>query len=124
MEKGLIDSGEDRIRTLYTHHCQLAVDDNAWHADQTRTASLGFPGPDDIPVSVARQILACRIRVETDFFSQIRQHVKIADVPALFEKSLEQGSSQKSFLQWIKNDSDLDPLRDIPKFHELLKRFF
>jgi adenylate cyclase len=40
------------------------------------------------------------------------------------EKSLEQGSSQKSFHQWIENDSDLDPLRDIPKFHELLKRFF
>jgi adenylate cyclase len=40
------------------------------------------------------------------------------------EKSLEQGRSQKSFHQWIENDSDLDPLRDIPKFHELLKRFF
>ena len=31
------------IRTLYTHHCQLAVDDNAWHADQDPHCEPGLP---------------------------------------------------------------------------------
>jgi adenylate cyclase len=40
------------------------------------------------------------------------------------EKSLKLGANQKLFNDWIKNDSDLDPLRETLKFQELLKKYF
>jgi len=39
-------------------------------------------------------------------------------------KFLELSGGQKPFYNWMKNDSDLDPLRDNPEFQKMLDRYF